>query len=84
MKREQSQKKQERGIAEGKTSQKKTLWNVCVLRKGEAEERHEPSSLPDGVVEVGVRKPPPDLLQEVPARGAVSNMVTGRAGFVFS
>lgn len=48
------------------------------------EERHELSSLPGGAVEVGVRKALLDLLEEVPARGAVSNVITRRAAFVFS
>jgi len=46
--------------------------------------RHESSSLPGDAVEVGVREALLDLGQEVPARGAVSNLVTGRAAFVFS
>jgi hypothetical protein len=56
---------------------------LCV-RKDEAEERHEPSSLPRGAVEVGAWEPLPDLLQQVPARGAVSDVVAGGAAFVFS
>ena len=55
----------------------------CV-RKDEAEERHEPSSLPGDAVEVGVWPVLLDLGQKVPARGAISNVVTGRAAFVFS
>ena len=42
------------------------------------------SSLPGGVVEVSVLEPLPDLVQEVPARGAISNIVGGRAAFVTS
>jgi hypothetical protein len=57
---------------------------VCTSSLDEAEERDEPSSLPGGAVEVGVREVLLDLGQEVPARRAVSNMVTGRATFVFS
>jgi hypothetical protein len=60
---------------------------LCV-RNDEAEERDGPSSLPGDVVEVGVpsgvRVLLLDLGQEVPARGAISNVVTGRATFVFS
>jgi hypothetical protein len=48
------------------------------------EERDEPSSLPGDAVEVGVRVLLLDLGQEVPARGAISNVVTGRTAFVFS
>ena len=40
------------------------------------------SSRPGGAVEIGVLELPPDLVQEVPARGAISNMVAGRAAFV--
>ena len=79
---------------EGKASSSKTLWNgspmhrlrhrqLCV-RKDEAEGRHGPSSLPGDAIEVGVWVPLLDLSQEVPARGAISNVVTGRAAFVFS
>jgi hypothetical protein len=53
-------------------------------RKDEAEGRDEPSNLPADAVEVGVREVHLDLGQEVPARSAVSNMVTSRAAFVFS
>ena len=42
------------------------------------------SSSPGGAVEVGVLKLLPGLVQEVPARGAISNMVAGRAAFVTS
>ena len=44
------------------------------------------SSLPawGGAVEVGVLELPPDLVQQVPARGAMSNVVAGRAAFVIS
>ena len=42
------------------------------------------SSWPGGAVEVSVLEPLPDLVQEVPARGAISNMVAGRAAFVTS
>jgi hypothetical protein len=55
---------------------------VCV-RNGEAGERHELSSLPGGAVEVSVWEPILDLLQQVPARGAVSNVVAGGAAFIF-
>jgi hypothetical protein len=86
-KREQSQKEKVGGIVEGTTSQKKTLWNgspmhrlrrcqLCV-RNDEAEERDGPSSLPGDAVEVGVQVLLLDLGQEVPARGAISNVVTG-------
>ena len=40
------------------------------------------SSSPGGAVEVGVLEPLLDLVQEVPARGAVCNMIAGRAAFV--
>jgi hypothetical protein len=40
------------------------------------------SSLPGGAVEVGVLELLSDLVQEVPIRGAISNMVAGRAAFV--
>jgi len=42
------------------------------------------SSSPGGAVEVGVLEPLLDLVQEVPARGAVRNMIAGRAAFVLS
>jgi hypothetical protein len=42
------------------------------------------SSLPGGAVEVGVLDLLPDLVQEVPTRGAISNMVAGRAACVIS
>ena len=42
------------------------------------------SSRPGGAVEVGVLELLLDLVQEVPARGAVRNMVAGRASFVVS
>ena len=42
------------------------------------------SSLPGGAVEVGVLEPLPDLVHEVPARGAIRNMIAGRAAFVTS
>ena len=42
------------------------------------------SSWPGGGVEVGVLERLLDLGQEVPARGAISDVVTGRAAFVFS
>ena len=61
------------------------IRQLCV-RKHEAEERNEPLMLflsrPGGAVEVGVLEPLPDLVQEVPARSAVRNMVAGRAAFV--
>jgi len=53
-------------------------------RKKEAEERDEPLSSAGDSVEAGVLEPLPDLLQQVPARGAICNVVTGRAAFVFS
>ena len=56
---------------------------LCV-RNDEAEERDEPSNLPGYGVEVGVWVLLLDLGQEVPARGAISNVVTGGAAFVFS
>ena len=37
---------------------------------------------PGGAVEVGVLEPLLDLVQQVPARGAVRNMIAGRAAFV--
>jgi hypothetical protein len=42
------------------------------------------SSRPAGAVKVGVLELLLDLSQEVPARGAVRNMVAGRAAFVLS
>ena len=42
------------------------------------------SSRPGGGVEVGVLEPLLDLVQEVPARGAIRNMIAGRATFVVS
>jgi len=42
------------------------------------------SSWPVGAVEVGVLELLPDLVQEVPARGEISNMVAGWAAFVIS
>ncbi len=50
-------------------------------RKKEAEERDEPLSSAGDSVEAGVLEPLPDLLQQVPARGAICNVVTGRAAF---
>lgn len=55
-----------------------------MYERDEAEERHEPSSLPGVTVELGVREALLDLGQEVPARSTVSNMVTARATFVCS
>ena len=42
------------------------------------------SSWPDSGVEVGMLESLLDLGQEVPTRGAISNMVTGQATFVSS
>ncbi len=50
---------------------------LCV-RKHEAEERDEPLMLFSSSPEVGVLEPLLDLVQEVPARGAVRNMIAGR------
>ena len=42
------------------------------------------SSSPGGAVEVCVLEPLPDLVQQVPARGAISHMITSRPAFATS